>query len=99
MVRTGAELSGGHGRKVALARAFMRDATLLVLDEPTSALDAEAEADLFGRLRGAWRTAGTHGSYISPTGFLDQSAAASISFLLDRGHGHGRRSRGTAWEP
>ncbi|WP_197370387.1 ABC transporter ATP-binding protein, partial [Streptomyces clavuligerus] len=48
---TGAELSGGQWQKVALARAFMRDATLLVLDEPTSALDAEAEADLFGRLR------------------------------------------------
>lgn len=48
---TGVELSGGEWQKVALARAFMRDAPLLVLDEPTSALDAEAEHELFARLR------------------------------------------------
>ncbi|MEU3187021.1 ABC transporter ATP-binding protein [Streptomyces sp. NPDC006923] len=48
---TGVELSGGEWQKVALSRAFMRDAPLLVLDEPTSALDAEAEHELFGRLR------------------------------------------------
>ncbi|MDX3852287.1 ABC transporter ATP-binding protein [Streptomyces sp. AK02-01A] len=48
---TGVELSGGEWQKVALSRAFMRDAPLLVLDEPTSALDAEAEHELFARLR------------------------------------------------
>lgn len=48
---TGVELSGGEWQKVALSRAFMRDAPLLILDEPTSALDAEAEHDLFARLR------------------------------------------------
>jgi ATP-binding cassette, subfamily B, bacterial len=47
----GVELSGGEWQKVALSRAFMRDARLLVLDEPTSALDAQAEYDLFERLR------------------------------------------------
>jgi ATP-binding cassette subfamily B protein len=47
----GKELSGGQWQKIALARAFMRDAELLVLDEPTASLDAEAEHDLFQRLR------------------------------------------------
>ncbi|AHH97062.1 ABC transporter ATP-binding protein [Kutzneria albida] len=47
----GANLSGGEWQKVVLSRAFMRDAPLLVLDEPTSALDAQAEYDLFARLR------------------------------------------------
>ena len=45
----GAELSGGQWQKIALARAFMREAEVLVLDEPTSALDAEAEYEVFRR--------------------------------------------------
>jgi ATP-binding cassette subfamily B protein len=47
----GANLSGGEWQKVALGRAFMRDARVLILDEPTSALDAQAEYELFARLR------------------------------------------------
>ncbi|MER2599885.1 MAG: ABC transporter ATP-binding protein [Caldilineales bacterium] len=45
----GQELSGGQWQKIALARAFMRQAEVLVLDEPTSALDAEAEYEVFRR--------------------------------------------------
>ncbi len=45
----GLELSGGQWQKIALARAFMREAEVLVLDEPTSALDAEAEYEVFRR--------------------------------------------------
>ncbi len=45
----GVELSGGQWQKVALARAYMRDAQLLILDEPTSALDARAEHEVFQR--------------------------------------------------
>ena len=47
----GHQLSGGEWQKVALARAFMRDAQILILDEPTAALDARAEYDLFVRMR------------------------------------------------
>jgi ATP-binding cassette subfamily B protein len=45
----GTQLSGGEWQKVALARAYMRDAQVLILDEPTAALDARAEYDVFVR--------------------------------------------------
>ncbi len=45
----GVDLSGGEWQKVALARAYMRDAQVLILDEPTAALDARAEYDVFVR--------------------------------------------------
>ena len=59
----GVNLSGGEWQKVALARAFMRDAKILLLDEPTSSLDAQAEYDLFERLRSL--TSGRTAVYIS----------------------------------
>ncbi len=43
----GMDLSGGEWQKIALARAYLRDAQLLVLDEPTAALDARAENEVF----------------------------------------------------
>jgi len=45
----GVDLSGGEWQKIALARAYMRDAQLLILDEPTAALDARAEHEVFLR--------------------------------------------------
>jgi ATP-binding cassette subfamily B protein len=45
----GADLSGGEWQKFALARAYMRDAQLLILDEPTATLDARAEYEVFER--------------------------------------------------
>jgi ATP-binding cassette subfamily B protein len=45
----GLDLSGGEWQKVALARAYLRDAQVLVLDEPTAALDARSEYDVFRR--------------------------------------------------
>ncbi len=47
----GTQLSGGEWQKVALARAFMRDARILILDEPTSSLDAQAESEVFSHFR------------------------------------------------
>jgi ATP-binding cassette subfamily B protein len=47
----GHELSGGQWQKIALSRAFMRKAEVLILDEPTSALDAQAEYEIFLRFR------------------------------------------------
>ena len=46
----GTELSVGQWQRVAVARAFFRDAPLVVMDEPAAALDARAERDLFERL-------------------------------------------------
>ena len=49
--RNGVELSGGEWQKIALARAYMRDADVLILDEPTAALDARAEFEVFSRFK------------------------------------------------
>ena len=45
----GVDLSGGEWQRLALARAYLRDAQLLVLDEPTAALDARSELEVFER--------------------------------------------------
>jgi ATP-binding cassette subfamily B protein len=46
---SGVDLSGGEWQRIALARAYLRDAQLLVLDEPTAALDAKSELEVFER--------------------------------------------------
>ena len=78
----GANLSGGEWQKVALSRAFMREARILVLDEPTSALDAQAEYELFARLRQL--SAGRTAVYISHR-FSTVRQADRILFF-ERGH-------------
>lgn len=47
----GVDLSGGQWQKLALARAFFRNAPILILDEPTSAIDAKAEYEIFERVQ------------------------------------------------
>jgi len=49
--KTGVELSGGEWQKIAIARAYMRDAQVLILDEPTAALDARSEFEVFQRFK------------------------------------------------
>ena len=49
--KNGIELSGGEWQKIAIARAYMREAAVLILDEPTAALDARAEFEVFKRFK------------------------------------------------
>jgi ATP-binding cassette subfamily B protein len=49
--KNGVELSGGEWQKIAIARAYMREAAVLVLDEPTAALDARSEFEVFKRFK------------------------------------------------
>lgn len=49
--KTGVDLSGGQWQKVAIARAYMRQAQVMILDEPTAALDARSEFEVFQRFR------------------------------------------------
>ncbi|MDQ4100086.1 MAG: ABC transporter ATP-binding protein/permease [Chloroflexota bacterium] len=77
----GHQLSGGEWQKIALARAFMRDAQILILDEPTAALDAQAEHDLFSRIKEL--TAGRMALYISHR--FSTARMADRILVLDEG--------------
>ncbi|HLX74277.1 MAG TPA: ABC transporter ATP-binding protein [Terriglobales bacterium] len=59
----GVDLSGGEWQKLALARAYLRDAQLLILDEPTASLDARSECEVFQRF--SELTAGKMALFIS----------------------------------
>lgn len=49
--KKGVEISGGEWQKIAIARAYMREAEVLILDEPTAALDARSEFEVFKRFK------------------------------------------------
>ncbi|WP_447730487.1 ABC transporter ATP-binding protein [Pseudoxanthomonas suwonensis] len=49
--KTGVDLSGGQWQKLAIARAYMREAQVMILDEPTAALDARSEFEVFQRFK------------------------------------------------
>ena len=72
----GHQLSGGEWQRVALSRAFMRDAQILILDEPTSALDADSREAFLQLLFAECREAGSSLLFVSH----DQSLAP----LFDR---------------
>jgi ATP-binding cassette subfamily B protein len=78
----GSELSVGEWQRIALARAFLRRAPIIILDEPTSALDPWAEADWLRRFRelAAGRTA------IIITHRLTTAMHADVIHVLDEGH-------------
>ena len=78
----GADLSVGEWQRIALARAFLRQAPFVVLDEPTSAMDAWAEADWLARFRAlvAGRTA------IIITHRFTTARFADVIHVMDEGH-------------
>jgi ATP-binding cassette subfamily C protein CydD len=77
----GARLSGGQRQRIALARAFLRDAPLILLDEPTAHLDAKLEEHVMHNLR-AWATGKT---VLLITHRLHTAAAADQIILLEKG--------------
>jgi ATP-binding cassette, subfamily B, bacterial len=78
----GLDLSGGEWQKIALARAYLRDAQLLILDEPTASLDARAEREVFSRF--SELTAGKMALLISHR-FSTVRTADKILVLADEG--------------
>lgn len=78
----GHELSGGEWQKMAVARAFFREAALVILDEPTSALDPLAEAELFQRFRALIQ--GRSAVLISHR--FSTVQMADYIYVLDHGH-------------
>ena len=92
----GVDLSGGEWQKIALARAYLREAQLLILDEPTAALDARAEYEVF--MRFSELVAGRMAVLISHR-FSTVRMADRIIVLQNGGSrrgGHARRARGEA---
>jgi len=83
----GRDLSGGEWQKVAIARAYMRDAELIILDEPTAALDAKAEAEVFQRFKGlaAGKTAVLISHRFSTVRMADRILVLSGGRILESG--------------
>jgi ABC-type multidrug transport system fused ATPase/permease subunit len=78
----GANLSGGQRQRIALARAFLRDAPILIMDEPTSGLDHATEAELLKTLDALTRGKTT----ITIAHRTSAIEAADRTLLLERGH-------------
>jgi ATP-binding cassette, subfamily B, bacterial len=92
----GLDLSGGEWQKVALSRAYMREAEILILDEPTAALDARAEHDVFARFRelSAGRTAVLISHRFSTVRMADRILVLEGGRLLEAGSHAALMARG-----
>jgi ATP-binding cassette subfamily B protein len=77
----GTELSGGEWQRIALARAFLRQAPIVVLDEPTSFMDSWAEADWLVRLR----TLVTNKTALIITHRFTTARYADVIYVMDQG--------------
>lgn len=84
----GHELSGGQWQRLAVARAYMRDAALIALDEPTAALDPQAEVDVFRRFRGlsAGRTAFLVSHRLGAARFADRIIVLKDGRIIEQGN-------------
>ncbi len=83
----GVLLSGGQKQRISLARAFLKDAQIIVLDEPTTGLDAQTEADLLVSLRRlmAGRTTIIISHHFSTVRFVDQIIVLERGRVVQRG--------------
>jgi ATP-binding cassette subfamily B protein len=92
----GVDLSGGEWQKLALARAYLRDAQMLVLDEPTAALDAPSEYEVFRRFSDL--TAGKMALLIShrfsTVRMADRIVVLSNGLISEQGSHHELLARG-----
>ncbi|MGC4192096.1 MAG: ABC transporter ATP-binding protein [Thermomicrobiales bacterium] len=81
------DLSGGEWQRIALARAFLRDARLLILDEPTAALDPKAEQAVFARFAelAAGRTALMISHRLGPARFADRILVMHAGRIVEAG--------------
>lgn len=81
----GTELSGGQWQRLALARAFLRQAPIMLLDEPTSALDAWSEADWMARLRTLLTLEATQPTVILITHRFTTAMQADMIHVMENG--------------
>jgi ATP-binding cassette, subfamily B, bacterial len=92
----GVELSGGEWQKLALARAYLREAQLLILDEPTASLDARAEYEVFRRLvdlaRGRMAVLISH--RFSTVRMADRILVLGAGAIIEQGTHHELLARG-----
>ena len=95
----GVDLSGGEWQKIALARAYMRSAQLLILDEPTAALDARAEYDVFVRFNQlmAGRMAVVISHRFSTVRMADRIVVLDDGRVLEEGTHESLLARGTLY--
>ncbi|EPH39610.1 putative ABC transporter ATP-binding protein y4gM [Streptomyces aurantiacus JA 4570] len=78
----GVDLSGGQWQRIALARAYFRDADILICDEPTSSMDPAAEIDAFRRIRAL---ASADQTIVLVTHRLHSVKEADVIYVLDEG--------------
>ncbi len=97
----GVNLSGGQRQRLSIARAFLKDAPVLILDEPTSAIDVETEKELLGAMRALMRgrTVLMIAHRLSTIREADRIGVISDGLLVEEGtHEQLLEARGAYWK-